>query len=78
MDRVGGRWHLLPDGGAHFSRAVTAQGDLTYSQRGNWCLQPGGLSDRQELRRGTRAPRTPGTPDRSQGWEPSRVVLGVL
>lgn len=42
MDRVGGRWHLLPGGGARFSCAVTAWGDLAYSQRGTWCWQPRG------------------------------------
>ena len=65
VDRVGGRWHLLPDGGAHSSREVTVWGALTYSQRGTWCLWPGGLSDPQELR------RHPGT--QGPGQEPGRL-----
>lgn len=65
VDRVGGRWHLLPDGGACSSREVTAWGALAYSQRGTWCLWPGGLSDRRELR------RRPGT--QGPGQEPGRL-----
>lgn len=65
VDRVGGRWHLLPDGGARSSREVTAWGALAYSQRGTRCLWPGGLSDRQKLR------RPPGT--QGPGQEPGRL-----